>query len=46
MNNVAVLAGYPHLGNFYKVFKAETGSTPNEYRQLKGMPEEATGTPE
>ena len=46
VNNVAVLAGYPHLGNFYKVFKAETGSTPNEYRQLKGMPEEATGTPE
>lgn len=46
VNNVAVLAGYPHLGNFYKVFKAETGSTPNEYRQLKGTPEEATGTPE
>lgn len=30
---VASLAGYPHLGNFHKVFKTEYGLTPNEYRQ-------------
>jgi len=33
INMVASLAGYPHLGNFHKVFKAAFGITPNEYRQ-------------
>lgn len=39
VNTIATLAGYPNLGNFYKVFKTETGCTPNEYRQQKAAGE-------
>ena len=33
VNLVATAAGYPHLGNFHKVFKAAFGVTPNEFRR-------------
>lgn len=33
---VAAMVGYPHLGNFHKLFKAAFGVTPNEFRRQSG----------
>ena len=45
IQEIAGYVGYPDNNYFSKVFKANTGVTPQEYRRARGVPGRLNGSP-